>query len=136
LFFSFGEKITNFLPIRAGLPDGVFSNQKSQFGYIIESLGFENVGIGASVMAIWNRYVFMAIWKICGHLPFSILPLLVFCTKKKEKKKLCRVVSFLTSTLMAGFLGGPVGQLQQLRLLGIGPVVARLGLEHFLTIRN
>jgi hypothetical protein len=27
----------------AGLPDGFFSDQKSQFGYILEDLGIENV---------------------------------------------------------------------------------------------
>jgi hypothetical protein len=28
-----------------GLPDGIFSNRKYQFGYIFESLEMENVGI-------------------------------------------------------------------------------------------
>jgi hypothetical protein len=28
-----------------GLPDVIFSNKKSQFGYISEDLGMENVGI-------------------------------------------------------------------------------------------
>jgi hypothetical protein len=28
-----------------GLPDGLFSYQKYQFGYILEGLGMENVGI-------------------------------------------------------------------------------------------
>jgi hypothetical protein len=28
-----------------GLPDGFFSNQKSQFGYILEGLAMEDVGI-------------------------------------------------------------------------------------------
>jgi hypothetical protein len=28
-----------------GLPDGKFSNQKSKFGYILEGLVIENVGI-------------------------------------------------------------------------------------------
>jgi hypothetical protein len=28
-----------------GLPDGIFSNQKSQFGQILEGIGFENVDI-------------------------------------------------------------------------------------------
>jgi hypothetical protein len=40
---------------RQGLPDGVFSRQKSQFGYILEGLG--------------NKIVsFMPIWNIYGHL--------------------------------------------------------------------
>jgi hypothetical protein len=30
---------------QAGLPDGIFSNQNSQFGYIFEGLVLENVGI-------------------------------------------------------------------------------------------
>jgi hypothetical protein len=28
-----------------GLPDGIFSNQKSQFGLILEGLAIEDVGI-------------------------------------------------------------------------------------------
>jgi hypothetical protein len=35
----------------AGLPDGLFSNQKSQYGYILEGRGMETVG---SFMTIWN----------------------------------------------------------------------------------
>jgi hypothetical protein len=31
--------------IQSGLPDGLFSNQKSQFGYILEGLAMEDVGI-------------------------------------------------------------------------------------------
>jgi hypothetical protein len=27
---------------QAGLPDGIFSNQKSQFGYILKGLAFED----------------------------------------------------------------------------------------------
>jgi hypothetical protein len=30
---------------RTGLPDGLFSNQKYQFGYILEGLRMENAGI-------------------------------------------------------------------------------------------
>jgi hypothetical protein len=33
------------LETRAGLPGGLSSNQKYQFGYILEGLGMENVGI-------------------------------------------------------------------------------------------
>jgi hypothetical protein len=29
----------------AGLPDGIFSNQKSQIGKILEDLGMEDVGV-------------------------------------------------------------------------------------------
>jgi hypothetical protein len=37
---------------RTGLPDGMFSYQKSKFGYILESLGMKKVGMYS--MAIWN----------------------------------------------------------------------------------
>jgi hypothetical protein len=36
---------------RAGLPDGLFSNSKSQFGLFLEGLRLENVDI---IMSIWN----------------------------------------------------------------------------------
>jgi hypothetical protein len=36
-----------------GLPDGIFSNQKSKFGKISEGLAMEKVGILYS-MAVWN----------------------------------------------------------------------------------
>jgi hypothetical protein len=50
----------------AGLPDGTFSNQKSQFVYIYEGLCVENVGkfYGHLVyfMAIW--YVVEFLWYV------------------------------------------------------------------------
>jgi hypothetical protein len=42
-------------PPESGLPDGLFSNQKVQFGYILEGQGMENV------------VIFMTIWNIYGH---------------------------------------------------------------------
>jgi hypothetical protein len=42
----------------AALPDGLFSNQKSQFGYTLECLGIENFAIFYDhleyFMTIWN----------------------------------------------------------------------------------
>jgi hypothetical protein len=35
----------NQLSSYAGLPDGLFSNQKSQFGYNLEGIGIENAVI-------------------------------------------------------------------------------------------
>jgi hypothetical protein len=50
---------------KARLPDGTFSNQKSEFGKILEALGAENVGIFYGhleyITAIWYSY-FTAIW--------------------------------------------------------------------------
>jgi hypothetical protein len=35
------------------LPDGFFSDQKSQFGYILEDLGMENAVIHIGILVIW-----------------------------------------------------------------------------------
>jgi hypothetical protein len=66
-----------------GLPDGIFSNQKSKFGSILEGIAMEAVGI-------FHGHVvyFKAVWYICW--PFGIFyigiwyifPVLVCCTKK------------------------------------------------------
>jgi hypothetical protein len=57
---------------QAGLPDGLFSNQKSQFGYILEGLGIENVIIFCDhldyFMAI--RYNLWQFGTACGHLVY------------------------------------------------------------------
>jgi hypothetical protein len=46
-----------------GLPDGLYSNQKSQFWYILERLGMENVGI------VYDHLeYFTAIWYILCNL--------------------------------------------------------------------
>jgi hypothetical protein len=61
-----------FLLFVAGLPDGLFSYQKSKFGYILEVLGMENVGIFYGhleyFMTIW--YVSWPFCIFCGHLVF------------------------------------------------------------------
>jgi hypothetical protein len=69
----------------AGLPDCLFSDQKIQFGYILEGLGMENVGIflsiwnilrpfgifycnlGSTIVIIWNIWCVVArkIWQTC-----------------------------------------------------------------------
>jgi hypothetical protein len=45
-------------PSLTGMPDGMFSNKKSKFGYILEGLGMKKVGIFYGhlefIMAIWN----------------------------------------------------------------------------------
>jgi hypothetical protein len=51
---SFSSPFRQSLP---GMPDGIFSNQKLQFGYILESLRMETVGIFCAhlefITAIW-----------------------------------------------------------------------------------
>jgi hypothetical protein len=45
------------------LPDGIFSNQKSIFGYILEGREMEDVDIFMAILSIYGKMVyFMAIW--------------------------------------------------------------------------
>jgi hypothetical protein len=57
--------------VLSGLPDGtyihIFSNQKSQFGLILEGLAMQDVGI---FMAIWS--VFRPFGRFSGHLVYFV----------------------------------------------------------------
>jgi hypothetical protein len=61
-----------YVSYEAGLPDGLFLNQKSKFGYILEGLGMENVSIFYDqleyFMAIWHNLCQFGI--VCGHLVY------------------------------------------------------------------
>jgi hypothetical protein len=65
------------------LPDGLFWNQKSQFGLSLVGLAMENIGI------FYNHLVYFTaigniLWPFgifCGHLVY-FSPFLVFCTRK------------------------------------------------------
>jgi hypothetical protein len=75
---SSGLKTRNF-DVRTGLPDGLFSNQKSQFGKILEGLILENV-VPFGIFYGHLGY-FMTIWyTLCSFGTF--FPVLVSCTKK------------------------------------------------------
>jgi hypothetical protein len=51
------------------LPDGLFSNQKSQFGKILEGLGMENAGVLYGHLLYLRSFgIFTIIWYIYGHL--------------------------------------------------------------------
>jgi hypothetical protein len=62
----------DFFAAVAGLPDVFFSNQKSQFGYILEDLGMENVVIYSGHLEyctttgciLWAFGNFVVIWYI------------------------------------------------------------------------
>jgi hypothetical protein len=63
-FLTSAKELISIVPVRgfvkrAGLPDGLFSNQTPKFGKILEGLEMENVGI------------FMTVWKILR--PFGIM---------------------------------------------------------------
>jgi hypothetical protein len=65
-----------------GLPDGLFSNQKSKFGYILEALAVGDVGIfyGHLVQFMVFCYILWTFEIVRGNLVyFSVL---VFCIKK------------------------------------------------------
>jgi hypothetical protein len=42
---KFYKHVKNIDRVQPGLPDGILSNQKSQFGKNLEGLGMEKVGI-------------------------------------------------------------------------------------------
>jgi hypothetical protein len=47
----------------AGLPDALFSDQKSQFGYILEGLAMEDVCILSDIWSMYGHLIyFMDIW--------------------------------------------------------------------------
>jgi hypothetical protein len=56
--FSFLSSKKVSVGLEAGLPDGLFSNQKSQFGQILEGLRWKNVAIFYDpleyLMDIWD----------------------------------------------------------------------------------
>jgi hypothetical protein len=57
---------------RSGLPDGLFSNQKSQFGYILEGLAMKNVGIFYDHLVYFTA-IRNTLWPfgiVCGNLVY------------------------------------------------------------------
>jgi hypothetical protein len=51
------------------LPDGIFPQQNTQYGYILEGLGIENVGIFVTIHGHWV-ILWMDIGKFCSHLVY------------------------------------------------------------------
>jgi hypothetical protein len=67
-----------------GLPDGIFSYQKSQFGYLLEGLGIEAISRPSGIFSIRLVY-FVIIWYIlwsfgiiCGHLVYFTYSHLIY----------------------------------------------------------
>jgi hypothetical protein len=64
------------------LPDGIFSNQKSNFWSILEGLAMEDVGIFGPFCLFYGQMIhFMSIWYILWSF-WYIFPVLVCCTEK------------------------------------------------------
>jgi hypothetical protein len=63
----------------SGLPDGLFSNRKSKFGYILDGLALEDVGIFyGHLVHLWSFLIFnghlvyfVVIWYIFPHFGIS-----------------------------------------------------------------
>jgi hypothetical protein len=67
------------------LPDGLFLNQKLLFGYILEALGKDNVGIFCGHLEYFTTIYVLHMFR--GRLVYFvviwlILPVLVSCPKK------------------------------------------------------
>jgi hypothetical protein len=80
IVFSF---VLNKKCLLAGLPDGLFSNQKSQFGYILGGFGMENVDI---FYDFWEHFtaILSNLWHfgiVCSHLVY-FFPFWYVWTKK------------------------------------------------------
>jgi hypothetical protein len=90
------------------LPDGIFSNPKSQFWQILEGLGMEKDGIfyGHLDNTTDVYYIFNAIWQFSGNLVY-ISPVLVYCVKEN------------LATLLT-----PRGELKKLAHIGLAHSVA------------
>jgi hypothetical protein len=68
------------------LPDGIFSNQKSQLGEIVDVLAMEDVGIFYGHLACFtaNFYILLPFGMFNGYLVPILFPVLVCCTEKKS----------------------------------------------------
>jgi hypothetical protein len=75
-----------------GLPDGLFSNQKSKFGQIVEGLAMEDDGIfyGRLVHLTVFGYILWTFGIFCGNLVYCLMrqfEFLHFCVRQFDKKR-------------------------------------------------
>jgi hypothetical protein len=63
------------IQVRPVLPDGIFSNQKSKFGYILEDPAFGDVGIryGNFIHFTAKLYILWPFGTFCGHLVYFVV---------------------------------------------------------------
>jgi hypothetical protein len=67
----------------SGLPDGLFSNQKSKFGSILEGLAMEDYGILYGLFVHFTVFCYiLSTFGIVRSNLVHFFPFLVFCTKK------------------------------------------------------
>jgi hypothetical protein len=72
-----------FLLLWSGLPDGLFSNQKSKFGYILEGLALKDVGIFNRHLVAFTvfRYILWTFGIVRGNLAY-FFPFWYFVPRK------------------------------------------------------
>jgi hypothetical protein len=63
------------------LPDGFFSDQKSQFGHILEDLRMENVVVYSGNLEYFTTLGYI-LWAFGNFVVGIFSPTLVYCTKK------------------------------------------------------
>jgi hypothetical protein len=68
----------------AGLPDGIFSNQKSQFGKVLEGLAMEDVSLFYANLAYFKAicYILKPFGILCGH--FGLFSQVSICCTYKN----------------------------------------------------
>jgi hypothetical protein len=73
-----------------GLPDSFFSDQKSQFGYILEDLRIDNVDIYSGQMEYFTTlgYILWAFWYYCSHLVY-FHPLWYIVPRESDSTSVC-----------------------------------------------
>jgi hypothetical protein len=66
------QSLINLVGTHPGLPDGLFSNQKYQFGYILGGLAMENLGVFYDHLVYFTA-IGNILWPFgifCGHLVY------------------------------------------------------------------
>jgi hypothetical protein len=78
----------------AGLPDGLFSNQKSKFGKILEGLAMEDAGIFYGHLDHFTVfcYILLTFGIVCGNLVY--FPLFCYFVPRKIWQQWFSVLAF------------------------------------------
>jgi hypothetical protein len=70
----------------AGLPDVIFANQKSRFGYILEGFEVEDVGIFMAIGTIYYPFNIFNVHLLILYSFWYFYPVLVYCAQKISGK--------------------------------------------------
>jgi hypothetical protein len=84
------------------LPDGIFANQKSQFGYIFYGLGMEDVGIFLVISNVLCTAIWNIVWPFCifcGHRVKFFCFGMLYLEKSGNPGKMKKIPRFFWRTL-------------------------------------